>query len=188
MLLALRNDGLIILGYKHLQRALPILFQHLLPSYVEQVDNFSFFPLYFLFFFQKVCKRTLEPRNCKILMFVATTGCWEVSQLQGEVKFLSFGCLCFGWDWPSYWPSYDIPRVSLHSSSQKQVHTFLYNCTSFECSQFPMKTTMMILFQGHYGMVYQNLGVFGWINGIARLAANPRSGTVANQQINGIAE
>lgn len=36
--LALKNEGLIVPGYTHLQRAQPILLQHLLLSYVEQVD------------------------------------------------------------------------------------------------------------------------------------------------------
>ncbi|XP_078160708.1 argininosuccinate lyase, chloroplastic-like [Carex rostrata] len=37
--LALRNDGLIIPGYTHLQRAQPVLLQHLLLSYVEQLER-----------------------------------------------------------------------------------------------------------------------------------------------------
>lgn len=35
--LALKNEGLIIPGYTHLQRAQPVLLQHLLLAYVEQV-------------------------------------------------------------------------------------------------------------------------------------------------------
>lgn len=35
--LALRNDGLIVPGYTHLQRAQPVLLQHLLLAFVEQV-------------------------------------------------------------------------------------------------------------------------------------------------------
>uniref|UniRef100_A0A1D1XIQ9 Argininosuccinate lyase n=1 Tax=Anthurium amnicola TaxID=1678845 RepID=A0A1D1XIQ9_9ARAE len=35
--LALKNEGLIVPGYTHLQRAQPVLLQHLLLSYVEQV-------------------------------------------------------------------------------------------------------------------------------------------------------
>lgn len=35
--LALNNEGLIIPGYTHLQRAQPVLLQHLLLAYVEQV-------------------------------------------------------------------------------------------------------------------------------------------------------
>lgn len=37
LVLALKNKGLIIPGYTHLQRAQPILLQHLLLAYVEQV-------------------------------------------------------------------------------------------------------------------------------------------------------
>ncbi|XVE95181.1 hypothetical protein REPUB_Repub02eG0074300 [Reevesia pubescens] len=37
--LALNNDGLIIPGYTHLQRAQPVLLQHLLLAYVEQLDR-----------------------------------------------------------------------------------------------------------------------------------------------------
>ncbi|OAY69746.1 Argininosuccinate lyase, chloroplastic [Ananas comosus] len=37
--LALKNEGLIVPGYTHLQRAQPILLQHLLLSYVEQLDR-----------------------------------------------------------------------------------------------------------------------------------------------------
>ncbi|KAJ4791353.1 Argininosuccinate lyase [Rhynchospora pubera] len=39
VLLALRNDGLIVPGYTHLQRAQPVLLQHLLLSYVEQLER-----------------------------------------------------------------------------------------------------------------------------------------------------
>lgn len=35
--LALKNDGLIVPGYTHLQRAQPVLLQHLLLAYVEEV-------------------------------------------------------------------------------------------------------------------------------------------------------
>lgn len=35
--LALKNEGLIVPGYTHLQRAQPVLLQHLLLAYVEQV-------------------------------------------------------------------------------------------------------------------------------------------------------
>jgi len=35
--LALRNEGLIVPGYTHLQRAQPVLLQHLLLAYVEEV-------------------------------------------------------------------------------------------------------------------------------------------------------
>lgn len=35
--LALQNEGLIVPGYTHLQRAQPVLLQHLLLAYVEQV-------------------------------------------------------------------------------------------------------------------------------------------------------
>lgn len=35
--LAKKNEGLIVPGYTHLQRAQPILLQHLLLAYVEQV-------------------------------------------------------------------------------------------------------------------------------------------------------
>lgn len=37
--LALKNEGLIVPGYTHLQRAQPILLQHLLLSYVEQLER-----------------------------------------------------------------------------------------------------------------------------------------------------
>ncbi|XWS21402.1 hypothetical protein CRYUN_Cryun30bG0052200 [Craigia yunnanensis] len=37
--LALNNEGLIIPGYTHLQRAQPVLLQHLLLAYVEQLDR-----------------------------------------------------------------------------------------------------------------------------------------------------
>lgn len=37
MILAKKNEGLIVPGYTHLQRAQPILLQHLLLAYVEQV-------------------------------------------------------------------------------------------------------------------------------------------------------
>lgn len=37
--LALKNDGLIVPGYTHLQRAQPVLLQHLLLSYVEQLGR-----------------------------------------------------------------------------------------------------------------------------------------------------
>ncbi|XVE60601.1 hypothetical protein DITRI_Ditri05aG0141400 [Diplodiscus trichospermus] len=37
--LALNNEGLIIPGYTHLQRAQPVLLQHLLLTYVEQLDR-----------------------------------------------------------------------------------------------------------------------------------------------------
>ncbi|KAL5984969.1 hypothetical protein ACLOJK_038806 [Asimina triloba] len=39
--LALKNEGLIVPGYTHLQRAQPILLQHLLLSYVEQLERDS---------------------------------------------------------------------------------------------------------------------------------------------------
>ena len=35
--LALKNEGLIVPGYTHLQRAQPVLLEHLLLAYVEQV-------------------------------------------------------------------------------------------------------------------------------------------------------
>ncbi|CAA6671889.1 unnamed protein product [Spirodela intermedia] len=37
--LAMRNEGLIVPGYTHLQRAQPVLLQHLLLSYVEQLER-----------------------------------------------------------------------------------------------------------------------------------------------------
>lgn len=37
--LALQNEGLIVPGYTHLQRAQPVLLQHLLLAYVEQVST-----------------------------------------------------------------------------------------------------------------------------------------------------
>lgn len=37
--LALQNEGLIVPGYTHLQRAQPVLLQHLLLAYVEQVSR-----------------------------------------------------------------------------------------------------------------------------------------------------
>ncbi|KAL2471417.1 Argininosuccinate lyase [Abeliophyllum distichum] len=37
--LALKNEGLIVPGYTHLQRAQPVLLQHLLLAYVEQLDR-----------------------------------------------------------------------------------------------------------------------------------------------------
>lgn len=37
IMLAKENEGLIVPGYTHLQRAQPVLLQHLLLSYVEQV-------------------------------------------------------------------------------------------------------------------------------------------------------
>ncbi|KAL0346568.1 UNVERIFIED_CONTAM: Argininosuccinate lyase, chloroplastic [Sesamum calycinum] len=37
--LALKNDGLIVPGYTHLQRAQPVLLQHLLLAYVEQLER-----------------------------------------------------------------------------------------------------------------------------------------------------
>lgn len=40
--LALKNEGLIVPGYTHLQRAQPVLLPHVLLTYVEQVQNFSF--------------------------------------------------------------------------------------------------------------------------------------------------
>lgn len=42
--LALNNKGLIIPGYTHLQRAQPVLLQHLLLAYVEQVQIGTFVP------------------------------------------------------------------------------------------------------------------------------------------------
>ncbi|KAJ3672904.1 hypothetical protein LUZ60_006278 [Juncus effusus] len=39
VLLALKNEGLIVPGYTHLQRAQPVLLQHLLLSYVEQLER-----------------------------------------------------------------------------------------------------------------------------------------------------
>ncbi|XP_078428671.1 L-Aspartase-like family protein [Wolffia australiana] len=39
VLLALKNDGVIVPGYTHLQRAQPVLLQHLLLSYVEQLER-----------------------------------------------------------------------------------------------------------------------------------------------------
>lgn len=38
--LALKNEGLIVPGYTHLQRAQPVLLQHLLLAFVEQVFEF----------------------------------------------------------------------------------------------------------------------------------------------------
>lgn len=38
MILAGKNEGLIVPGYTHLQRAQPVLLQHLLLAYVEQVS------------------------------------------------------------------------------------------------------------------------------------------------------
>lgn len=40
--LALKNEGLIVPGYTHLQRAQPVLLPHVLLTYVEQVLNYSF--------------------------------------------------------------------------------------------------------------------------------------------------
>ncbi|XP_022861182.1 argininosuccinate lyase, chloroplastic-like [Olea europaea var. sylvestris] len=37
--LALKNEGLIVPGYTHLQRAQPVLLQHLLLAYVEQLER-----------------------------------------------------------------------------------------------------------------------------------------------------
>lgn len=37
--LALQNEDLIVPGYTHLQRAQPVLLQHLLLAYVEQVSR-----------------------------------------------------------------------------------------------------------------------------------------------------
>lgn len=37
--LAQQNEGLIVPGYTHLQRAQPVLLQHLLLAYVEQVSR-----------------------------------------------------------------------------------------------------------------------------------------------------
>ncbi|KAE9603830.1 hypothetical protein Lal_00001795 [Lupinus albus] len=37
--LALKNDGLIVPGYTHLQRAQPVLLQHLLLAYVEEIER-----------------------------------------------------------------------------------------------------------------------------------------------------
>lgn len=42
--LALQNEGLIVPGYTHLQRAQPVLLQHLLLAYVEQVLVDTFVP------------------------------------------------------------------------------------------------------------------------------------------------
>lgn len=42
--LALKNEGLIVPGYTHLQRAQPVLLQHLLLAYVEQVLVDTFVP------------------------------------------------------------------------------------------------------------------------------------------------
>ncbi|KAG2698723.1 hypothetical protein I3843_07G162800 [Carya illinoinensis] len=39
VILALKNDGLIVPGYTHLQRAQPILLQHLLIAYIEQLER-----------------------------------------------------------------------------------------------------------------------------------------------------
>ncbi|KAL4180213.1 hypothetical protein AMTRI_Chr13g124110 [Amborella trichopoda] len=39
--LAIKNEGLIVPGYTHLQRAQPVLLQHLLLSYVEQLERDS---------------------------------------------------------------------------------------------------------------------------------------------------
>lgn len=44
--LALRNEGLIVPGYTHLQRAQPVLLPHLLLAYVEQVSLFRHGKLY----------------------------------------------------------------------------------------------------------------------------------------------
>lgn len=40
--LALQNEGLIVPGYTHLQRAQPVLLQHLLLAYVEQVSRIAY--------------------------------------------------------------------------------------------------------------------------------------------------
>ncbi|XP_075648552.1 argininosuccinate lyase, chloroplastic [Castanea sativa] len=39
VILALKNEGLIVPGYTHLQRAQPVLLQHLLLAYVEQLER-----------------------------------------------------------------------------------------------------------------------------------------------------
>lgn len=39
VILALKNEGLIVPGYTHLQRAQPVLLQHLLLAFVEQVSS-----------------------------------------------------------------------------------------------------------------------------------------------------
>ncbi|KAJ0979866.1 hypothetical protein J5N97_015340 [Dioscorea zingiberensis] len=41
VMLAIENEGLIVPGYTHLQRAQPVLLQHLLLSYVEQLERDS---------------------------------------------------------------------------------------------------------------------------------------------------
>ena len=40
--LAIKNKGIIVPGYTHLQRAQPVLLQHLLLAFVEQVLNYCF--------------------------------------------------------------------------------------------------------------------------------------------------
>ncbi|KAF3677739.1 Argininosuccinate lyase, chloroplastic [Capsicum annuum] len=47
--LALQNEGLIVPGYTHLQRAQPVLLQHLLLAYVEQMAIFSYLSVEGLF-------------------------------------------------------------------------------------------------------------------------------------------
>ena len=44
--LALKNEGTIVPGYTHLQRAQPILLEHLLLAYVEQVHFDSKFIIF----------------------------------------------------------------------------------------------------------------------------------------------
>jgi argininosuccinate lyase len=39
--LGLRNEGLIVPGYTHLQRAQPLLLQHVLLAFVEQVEPWN---------------------------------------------------------------------------------------------------------------------------------------------------
>lgn len=46
--LAVENEGLIVPGYTHLQRAQPVLLQHLLLAFVEQVWIDSFFRFIYL--------------------------------------------------------------------------------------------------------------------------------------------
>lgn len=51
--LALQNEGLIVPGYTHLQRAQPVLLQHLLLAYVEQVSRIN--TSFYLFILQWWC-------------------------------------------------------------------------------------------------------------------------------------
>lgn len=53
--LALKNEGLIVPGYTHLQRAQPVLLQHLLLAFVEQVSFFWYSSSAFLYRSLRAC-------------------------------------------------------------------------------------------------------------------------------------